>query len=208
MKRQIDHIVYSVPNLEEAMQELEDLTGIRPTFGGYHTTQGTKNAVVNLGNSCYLEILAIDEENLSIPAPRWMGIDFLEKPQITRWCLKSDNLTKDSQIVKAHQAEMGLIQGGQRKMTNGKLLTWEMILPVPSPQVEIVPFMTDWQHSEIHPTDTMPTEYEFLGLRFTHPDPHSLTAVLDQLNLEVDIVKAPELAIKMKMKTPNGIVEI
>ena len=64
--RQIDHIVYTVPNLEKAMDWFTEISGIQPAFGGYHTTQGTKNAVVNLGNSCYLELLAADNENKNI----------------------------------------------------------------------------------------------------------------------------------------------
>jgi len=98
--RKIDHIVFAVPNLEAAMNEFEELTGIRPAFGGYHTTQGTKNAVVNLGNDCYLEILAADNDNTQIAPPRWMGIDLIESPQITRWSLKSKDLQSDSAVLK------------------------------------------------------------------------------------------------------------
>jgi len=63
MTKKTDHIVYAVTNLEAAIDEFEKLSGLRPVFGGYHTTKGTKNALVNLGNECYLEILAIDEGN-------------------------------------------------------------------------------------------------------------------------------------------------
>ena len=184
------------------------MTGIRPTFGGYHTTQGTKNAVVNLGEGRYLELLAIDEDNVSIPAPRWMGVDFLEKPHITRWSLKSNDLLRDSNILKTYQGDMGKVQGGQRKMTNGKLLTWEMSMPLSSPQVEIIPFMTDWQQSEVHPTDSMPEEFQFIGLQFFHPAPPSVAEILKKLGVEGSVIKGAEIAIKMKMNTPKGVVEI
>ena len=206
--RHIDHIVYSVPNLEEAMAWFKDLTGIAPSFGGYHTTQGTKNAVVNLGNSCYLELLAIDESNYSITAPRWMGVDYLDKAQITRWALKSSNLEKDSQVLKSYQANMGIIQGGQRKMTNGSLLTWEMLMPLASPQVEILPFMTDWQNSDVHPTDAMPEACKLLGLAFTHPTPDLLKPIWEKLGLDLEIAQGSDISIRMKMDTPKGIIEI
>jgi len=149
--RKIDHIVYAVLNLEEAMQWFEKLTRIAPIFGGFHTTQGTKNALVNLGNNCYLELLAIDEQNTAIAAPRWMGVDRIRKPQITRWSLKTSQSAKDSEVLKEYDAKMGRIQGGQRKMTNGELLVWDMIMPLANPAVEIIPFMTDWQKSTTHP---------------------------------------------------------
>lgn len=207
-KRQIDHIVYTVPDLEKSMDWLEELTGIRPNFGGYHTTKGTKNALLNLGNTCYLEILAADSDNTAIPTPRWMGVDFLTKPQITRWSLKSNNLPKDSLAVKAYNPAMGLIDGGQRKMTDGNLLRWEMILPLAAPEVALIPFMTDWQNSAIHPTDSMPEQCQLISLCFTHPDPNSLRTTLNNLFLDIEVIKGDAIAIKMKMNTPNGIVEI
>jgi len=62
--------------------------------------------------------MAIDENNEKISAPRWMGIDFIEKTQMTRFALKSENLEKDSAILKKYAAEMGEISGGARKTTS------------------------------------------------------------------------------------------
>ena len=76
--RQIDHIVYTVPNLEKAIDWFAEISGIRPAFGGYHTTQGTKNAVVNLGNSCYLELLAADDANKDIQSLIDLNIQYAE----------------------------------------------------------------------------------------------------------------------------------
>ena len=206
--RQIDHLVYTVPNLEEAIDQFEKKLGIRPAFGGYHTTQGTKNAVLNLGNVCYLELLAADDDNTAIPPPRWMGVDFLEKAQLTRWSLKSTNLEADSAILKTYQSKMGHIQGGQRKTTNGSILTWEMIMPLAAPQVEIMPFMTDWQHSAVHPTDSMPQQCQLISMHFTHPDPASLASIWKALQLDSEIVKGKDISIKAKIKCPKGIIEI
>ncbi|MEL6718114.1 MAG: VOC family protein, partial [Bacteroidota bacterium] len=75
--QQLDHIVYAVPNLEEAINWFEENAGIQPVFGGYHTTQGTKNALLKIGAQCYLELLAVDKENKEIVSPRWMGIDLI-----------------------------------------------------------------------------------------------------------------------------------
>ena len=206
--RQIDHIVYTVPNLEKAMDWFAEISGIQPAFGGYHTTQGTKNAVVNLGNSCYLELLAADDANKDIPPPRWMGVDFLEKAQMTRWSLKSTNLPKDRAILQEYQSAMGRIQGGQRKMTNGNLLTWEMIMPLAAPQVDIMPFMTDWQHSVVHPTDAMPEQCQLMSMAFTHPTPNLLYPTLTKLGLDIDLTEGASVSIKAKIKCPKGIIEI
>jgi hypothetical protein len=194
--------------LEKAMDDFEKLTGIRPIFGGYHTTQGTKNAIVNLGNQAYLEILAVDDKNTQISAPRWMGADLIETPKITRWALKSTNLTQDSQILKNYQSDMGRIQGGQRKMTNGQLLKWEMIMPLSHPKIELAPFFVDWQNSEAHPTDAMPDQCQLVELHFAHPSPEKLSQQLSKLNLDWTIFSAKNVSIKMEIRTPKGRIQL
>lgn len=206
--RTIDHLVYAVLNLEKAINDFEILTGIRPTFGGYHTTRGTKNAVVNLGNGCYLEILAVDDENIDISAPRWMGVDFIKSAQMTRFAVKSDDLQKDRAILQKYNPQMGETNGGQRKMSNGKTLTWEMILPLAAPAVELVPFMCDWSQSEVHPTDAMVEECEFIELKFIHPKPENVISVLDKLGMNIEVGKGEKASIKVIINSPKGIVEI
>lgn len=208
MTKKIDHIVYAVTDLEAAMDEFEKLSGLRPVFGGYHTTKGTKNALVNLGNECYLEILAIDQANTAIAPPRWMGIDLVKTSQITRWSLKSNQLRKDSEILQKYHPEMGIIQAGQRKTNTGDTLTWKMILPLATPAVELVPFMTDWQHSAVHPTQNLPQECALIGLSFTHPNSAEIQKIFDELGVNMNIEKGEKMMIKAKIKSPNGIFEI
>lgn len=206
--RKIDHIVYAVPDLEAAMDQLEQTLGVRPLFGGYHTTQGTKNAVLHLGHQCYLELLATDFENKQCKAPRWMGVDFIDRPQVTRWSLRSTQLQEDRLSVKQYHMEMGSIQGGQRKKTDGQLLTWEMIMPLAAPAVEIVPFMTDWQHSVAHPTDSLPQVCQLISMEFTHPQPQMVTPTMDQLGIDLDLIKSQKISIKANIQSPNGLIQI
>ena len=144
MKRQIDHIVYCVSDLKAAVDYFESLLGIRPIIGGSHQSKGTKNALLNLGNQSYLEILSIDEENVNFTGNRWMGIDLIDGPKITRWSIKSKNLEEDSRILNDYSSALSHISKGSRMTRKGDLLSWKMILPASSPEVEIMPFMTDW----------------------------------------------------------------
>lgn len=207
LKRTIDHLVYVVPNLEKGTNLFKKKLGCQVIFGGYHTTQGTKNALINLGNQQYLEILAIDGTSL-ILAPRWMGVDVFEMPQLTRWSLKSTDLQNDRQILQKHNKEMGQIQGGQRKTNSGDLLTWQMIMPLAEPAVEIVPFMTDWQQSAVHPTDQLPEECRLINIELMHPNPHSIQKIVDELQINYTIKKGARASIKTKIKSPNGIIII
>lgn len=208
-KRQLDHIVYSVFDLDSAISDFEQKLGVRPIFGGHHKTFGTKNALINLDKGMYLELLAADDKNTLTKPPRWMGIDVLTKNQITRWALKSEQLNRDSSILKAYNPKMGSVSGGSRNIAKGSLLKWELILPLPTPEVEIIPFMVDWSQTETHPNDELPnmgcTLVELYGM---HPDPDQLRETFKKFGMEFRINKAEKIALKAILKCPKGTIEI
>ena len=208
MKRVIDHIVYCVPNLESALDDLENRLGIRPVFGGRHLTKGTKNALLNLGNGCYLEILAVDEENDTISGPRWMGIDLIATPKITRWCLKSDMLQTDSEILKSYALNLGHQDQGSRMTSDGKLLVWNMILPASHPEVELVPFMVDWSKSEMHPCDALTEKCTLQSIHLHHSNPIEIQPTLDALGWELNIDLASQAHISIDIQSPKGLVRL
>ncbi len=206
--RKIDHIVYAVHDLDQAIKDVSVLTGATPVFGGYHTHKGTKNALLHLGNQCYLELITVDEANEKIKAPRWMGVDLIKEPRITRWSLKSTDLGADSEMLIAYQHDMGVIDKGSRKMTNGQTLQWGMILPLSQPAVDIIPFATDWQDSDVHPTDQLPETCALASLSLAHPNPNAARKTLKDLGLSMDIDTSPEPRITIQIKCPKGLVSL
>jgi len=208
IKREIDHFVFAVPDLEEAIDWFESITGCRPIFGGYHTTQGTKNALVNLGNKCYLEFLAIDDENRKFKTNRWMGIDLIEKSQTTRWALKSFDLDRETEILKLYNPELAKIKGGQRKTPNGKMLNWQLTMPLSKPKVELIPFLIDWQNSEAHPTDNLPQECELVGVEFRSPNSVAVSNMFKKLSIDTKVVKGNFSKIRLQIKSVMGGIEI
>lgn len=203
--RKIDHIVYTVPNLEVAIADLEARLGVRPIVGGRHDTQGTKNALVNLDNGAYLEILAADDENTWISPPRWMGVDVLTRPQITRWALKSEDLTSDGSILNGHDSALGRTKAGSRKRPDGSMLRWELILPASVPEVDVLPFMVDWSKSDIHPHEALPDMgCSIVELQLRHPGPGKIEPVLLELGVQLAVSTSSDPEIKLVLQCPNG----
>lgn len=208
-KRKIDHIVYAVSNLDQAIKSFKKLTGITPIFGGYHTTEGTKNALVNLQDGMYLEFIAIDTTNVKITQDRWMGVDVLTKDQVTRFAIKSNDLEKDSTILKTYNSEMGKKKKGSRHTATGKLLQWELLMPLAYPEVEIVPFVLDWSTSEAHPHTMLPNMHcHLMNLQATHPNPEEITSFLKELDCDISIEKKDFTSLQITLNTPSGIVQI
>ncbi|WP_367390279.1 VOC family protein [Lewinella sp. LCG006] len=206
MPRTIDHIVYAVFDLDRAIADFTQLLGIAPVFGGHHQDRGTKNALLNLGKGCYLEIIAIDEWNTRVAPPRWMGLDVLQKPQITRWCLKSENLAKDQALLKAYDPKMGEQWSGKRQTASGELLAWEMLLPLPEPEVEVVPFMVDWGASAFHPTERLEEKCFWHELILYHPEPMLVESLFGTLAIGFSVKKADQAAISLSIESPLGRV--
>ncbi len=204
LNRKIDHIVYAVADLDRASDRIEEALGVRPIIGGNHPTEGTKNALLNLGDGCYLELLAVDPNNMKIKPPRWMGIDLIDRPKITRWAIKSNDLKQDLETLQTLQFNSGPIKGGKRKTATGDLLTWELIMTLPSPEIDVVPFMVDWSQSAHHPTDQLPEACALKSFRIFHPDPSSIHGLYQNLGVELQIINSKQIRMELKISGPTG----
>ncbi len=60
MIENVDHLIFLAPDLDRGMDHVENLLGIRPVRGGRHPAFGTHNALLSLGPSTYLEVMASD----------------------------------------------------------------------------------------------------------------------------------------------------
>ena len=201
--RQLDHLVYVVPDLSTAVQGFAERSGITPVYGGKHRSRGTENALVRIGRTVYLEILAPDPESAVAP-PRWMGVDFVARPTLTRWAFKSENLEKDADTLRRYAPELASVTTGERRTADDRTLRWQMTLPRAVPTVELLPFFCDWRASEIHPTAALPAQCRLANVELRHPAPAETSSTLRELGITQSVMQGANVAFKAELKTPRG----
>ncbi len=88
----LDHIVYAVPDLAQAVADLQERLGVRATLGGKHTGRGTHNALLSLSAESYMEVIGPDPDQPPPAMPRPFGIDALTEPRLITWLAKATDL--------------------------------------------------------------------------------------------------------------------
>jgi len=71
----LDHLTVIAPTLSEGVVHVRHCLGLDVPFGTRHDYMGTHNHRLQLGNSVYLEIIALDPAGAHPGRSRWFGLD-------------------------------------------------------------------------------------------------------------------------------------
>lgn len=206
MIKKIDHLIYAVPDLEEGILLLENLTGVKAIFGGKHIGIGTHNALIGLGENCYLEIIAPDPQQ-TVSESLWFGIDQLQKPKLITWAARVTDIEQQVKNAQANGIAIGAAMNASRKKANGSLLSWQFSDPRVILDSGLVPFLIDWGDSK-HPSKSLLHPCRLVSLTATHPQANEVTKKLDLLQLNIKLTNAPSITLSAQIETPKGIVSL
>ena len=200
---QIDHLVFAAHQLETGVEFVENLLGVPATVGGKHPDRGTHNALWRLGPLQYLEVIAPDpSSNLQAP-PLWMGLKNLRSDGMMRWAAKFVNLPKV--VAKARQANipMGQPQAGQRLLSDGRLLKWQLTEPSETDGPDPLPFLIDWGSSP-HPAENLADTSQLLDLQLFHPQAALLNQQFRTVGISIKVQSASTPSIAAFIHCPKG----
>lgn len=197
--RHIDHLLFGAPDLETGIDRIERQLGKRPAPAGRHSAYGTRNALLSLGPTCYLEVIAPDP---GLPRPDrgiGFGVESLTEPHLVTWAIRHPEIE-----TAALRAGLGPVENGRRERSDGTVLRWRLTDPYAERMGGVIPFLIDWGATE-HPASTAPPAGRFVGLRLEHPSPARVRERMAELGLEVDVGRgeAPRLiaAIRIGART-------
>lgn len=207
----LDHLVLGVPDFTEGLEQVVQLTGVKPIAGGSHPGQGTRNALLGLGRKCYLEILGPDPDQTPPPQPLRFDIAELKGPRLVAWCLRATDL--ESRVTQARGLGMGPtgVVSLSRQVPGGRLLRWRVAGLGLGPRGRglggAVPFLIDWGGAP-HPADDLPDPVRILSFSVLYPDPAMVESVLSPLGIKPHISPAVSPGIEAILQTPNGRITL
>ncbi len=203
MLQHVDHLVYAAPDLDAACAEIERRLGVAPSSGGQHIGRGTRNALVTIGPTSYLEIIAPDPEQPSPNGPRWFNVDSVDAPRLVAWAASATTLTQLAADAARRGVHLGSVTSGSRKRADGVALAWEVTDPTTVLADGVVPFFIDWKASP-HPASSATVGPTLVDLRGRHPDPRRVREMLNVLGIELPIERGDRAELAATFRSQSG----
>lgn len=202
----IDHLVYGVLDLEAAVGRIADATGVKPVEGGRHLGRGTRNYLLGLSPTSYLEVIALDRENPVAEGKRVsFGLDTLKEDRVITWAIHPTDAGAALKTSRQYGADHGDLFAMSRVDGNGNELSWHLASADEAPHDGLAPFIIDWGTSS-HPAKGIPAAaLEILAL--TSPDHDRVHGLLNSLGLQV-AVGTGDPRIRATLSGPSGLIEI
>ncbi len=197
----LDHVIWAVPDLEDYVVRFEELTSIKPVYGGEHTNGVTANYLVSLGPCIYLEIVGpkpgVTPEMLGDRAATYA------REHVAGFALGADLDNVPEELAKLTLGERS--EGGRNK-PDGSALSW---VTAGLSDFDFGPdkfqFVIDWT-SEPHPATTAAEGGEIIRLTIANPQVTGLREIVETNRLPIVLQPSGIPNIWLTINTPRGSV--
>lgn len=200
----LDHLVLATPDLATTVAGFARRTGVTPAPGGVHLGRGTRNYLVSLGGTAYLEIIGPDPEQPTPTGPRPFNVDALSTARTVTWAISPPDLDAAVASARARGYDPGSVHPMSRRRPDGTLLEWRLTDGDTQHPSGLVPFLIDWG-SALHPSASGLPVTPLLSLSATAPDPDEIHPLLAALDTELTLREGP-VGLSFTVDTPRGKV--
>jgi catechol 2,3-dioxygenase-like lactoylglutathione lyase family enzyme len=201
----LDHIILGIDDLDRGVAWMERLTGVRAIFGGVHPGRGTRNALLALGPSCYLEILAPDPQQSS---PTWFSqVPTMREPRLIAWAVHTADLTALAQAAVAAGLPIDGPHDGARSRPDGKTLSWKLF-HLQDDRGGLLPFFIEWGRDSVHPAADAPPGCHLQSFHLRSPGAQDLASACQTLGVKVRVGPGEKPLMLARIASPRGEVEL
>lgn len=214
MSSPVDHLIFAASELQEGVDYLQHLLGLRAISGGAHPGLGTRNALLPLGHDCYLEVIGPDPEQNDFAGNRPFGIDTVEGcGHLVGWAARREGLAAFREMVNAEATVLGEVIPLSRLTPEGELLEWQLsfLSNADAQLMTVLPFFIDWgetPHPSIQCKVQCKEQARLTSLEIEYPHAQSVLPLIEALELEVAVTSADKPGLRAVIECPNGDVEL
>ncbi|MBZ8134353.1 VOC family protein [Afifella sp. IM 167] len=198
----LDHLLWSAPVLEDGIDLIERLTGVRAAPGGRHPGRGTHNALLSLGEDCYLEIIAPDPEQ-ELEANLGARLSARAMPGIFAFAICTDDLTGLGKTARDAGIPFRGPEDWSRKQPDGPELFWQLGFADETEYGDHLPLFIDWKETT-HPARTTPGGLSLKLFEVMHPDREGLSDIYETLGIDLPVLRADRPAFRAILSGPRG----
>ena len=196
----VDHLVWYSADLAAGEKHFSGWTDVAPAFGGAHPGQGTRNSVLSLGDSTYVEILARDPAQTGGTLDR--EIAALKGQGLYHWAVGGVDLAELAARARHAGVDASAVVSGGRHLPDGNWLSWSLVGIRRHGFGALVPFFIDFRGS--HPAATGPRGGSFAGIELFSPRAQQLGDLFGKLGLEIPISQRDKPGITATVEAASG----
>jgi hypothetical protein len=208
----LDHITVIAPSLAEGVLHVRNCLGLDVPFGQRHAYMGTHNHLLQLGDTVYLEIVALDPEAEAPGRARWFGLDDQDKVRsdwvdgrrLRGWVARSDAID-------------AVIAG------RGDIFGEKVSLPIANPAFDFAipgdgslpldgaaPSIIDRRGKPRSMATIADLGARLISFTLEHPDPAPVAALYRALTVDraPQIDRGFKLRYRAQIETPAGLREL
>ncbi|RYE33879.1 MAG: VOC family protein [Hyphomicrobiales bacterium] len=208
----LDHLTVIAPTLVEGVAHVRDCLGLDVPFGQRHGYMGTHNHLLQLGESVYLEIVALDPDGTHPGRARWFGLD--DEKQVRRdwdaghrlrgWVARTERI---DDVLKGREATFGRKVG----LPMGAPV-FDFAIPDDGslPWGGAAPSIIDRRGKQRSMASIADLGARLRGFSLEHPQAEALVALLQELGTDRGPVVShgPELRYRAQIETSTGLHEL
>lgn len=201
----LDHVVWAVPDLDEGIALITELTGVEPVSGG--KAPGRKlphNAILSMGGGSYLEVFCPARTGMT---GGWASTVADGQSHVVSYAVHVKDRFKQllkriaaTDLTHTDPREMGRVK------PDGVALNWELMKIAGSSFDNVLPFYIDWLDSSPHPSKSSPSGVEIEELLVAHPQAESVSDIYRTLGIHSQVIRSNRSSINIYLNSPKGKV--
>jgi len=198
----LDHLLFGGRDLDSAVADLYERSGVEAVFGGHHPELGTQNALARIGERRFLEVIA--------PAPALpaggLARELAKRPEpgLVMWAARTD----ESGALASRAKAVGLkatVVDGHRARPGGGIVRWRNTFVTGHGAGTLVPFFIEWD-DDYHPSEDAPPGLALESFTIETPDPARLRAIFSALDVKASVRKGRRDRLRAALESPRGPV--